>query len=269
MGNDLTTNNREFAIRAGMKPEDVAKSDKATPQQKKLACVFDADGTPGYSQREADVFNSTVITDKGKDGVSLWTAYADGSVKETKFKGDISSFKYAPQGDLKYTNTPKKNSFRVGMSINEAYASNSEDKFKQVDLNRNNVIEEKELNIYTKPTIKITPTGLNGSIYPSYFYDGMRYDQITEPKVALPAMKYLSGSVESVNKYEINDLRNYFKQIDKNHDGVLSSDEIKNCSLDIFPGNKLTDMPKADVNRYQQGLQGPLENPTLLERLFK
>lgn len=268
MGNDLTTNTREFAIRPGMKPEDVAKSDKATPQQKKLACVFDADGTPGYSQREADVFNSTIITDKGKEGVSLWTAYADGSVKETKIKGDISSFKYAPKGDLKNTHVAKPNSIRAGMTLNEAYANNSDVKFKEIDLNKNGVIEDSELNIYTKPTIKITPSGLNGAIYPSYFYEGLRYDQIAEPKVALPAIKYLSASVETINKYELKDLRNYFTQIDTNHDGVLSSDEIKNCSLDIFPSNNLKDMPKANVDRYQQGVQGPLENPTLFERLF-
>ena len=102
-------NIRKFFITEGMTPEDVRKSPNATEQQKTMADIFDSDGVKGYSQREADVFNSTAIADHGKQGVSLWTRYADGSCKETKCQGDITSFKFAPQGELKpYGTTSQK-----------------------------------------------------------------------------------------------------------------------------------------------------------------
>ena len=100
MGNQ-TTVQRTFVIKAGMTPQDVITSKEATAQQKKIAYVFDADGITGYSQREADVFNATIIADRGKNGVSLWTRYKDGSRKEVKCTGDISNFKYAPKGEVK------------------------------------------------------------------------------------------------------------------------------------------------------------------------
>ena len=100
MGN-AKVESRQLVIKAGMKPSDVINSDKATSLQKKFAAIFDADGKEGYSQREADVFNSTTITDNGKDGISLWTRYSDGSVKETKYNGDIEAFKFAPQKEVK------------------------------------------------------------------------------------------------------------------------------------------------------------------------
>ena len=98
---NITTNKRTFIVIAGMTPQDVINSSDATQQQKKFAHVFDSDGVIGYSQREADVFNATLINEKGHNGVSLWTRYADGSKKETKYVGDITNFKYAPSGDLK------------------------------------------------------------------------------------------------------------------------------------------------------------------------
>ncbi|MCQ2740295.1 MAG: hypothetical protein MJ237_08760, partial [bacterium] len=100
MGNPPTVN-RIFMVKAGMTPQDVINSKEATAQQKKMAYVFDSDGVAGYSQREADVFNATLITDRGQNGVSLWTRYKDGSRKETKYVGDVTSFKYAPTGDVK------------------------------------------------------------------------------------------------------------------------------------------------------------------------
>ena len=100
MGN-TKINQRTFVVKAGMTPEDVVKSANATPQQKKYAVIFDSDGIKGYSQREADIFNSTTITERGNQGISLWTRYANGSKKETKFKGDISSFKFTPANKVK------------------------------------------------------------------------------------------------------------------------------------------------------------------------
>ena len=97
----MNINHRTLVIKAGMTPQDVMKSDKATAEQKKMAFVFDSDGVAGYSQREADVFNATLIADHGKQGISLWTRYEDYSRKETKFVGDVTSFKYAPKGDVK------------------------------------------------------------------------------------------------------------------------------------------------------------------------
>ena len=97
----MNVEHRTLVIKAGMTPQDVIKSDKATAEQKKMAFVFDSDGVAGYSQREADVFNATLIADHGKQGISLWTRYEDDSRKETKFIGDVTSFKYAPKGDVK------------------------------------------------------------------------------------------------------------------------------------------------------------------------
>ena len=100
MGNPQTVN-RIFIVKAGMTPQDVINSKEATAQQKKMAYVFDSDGVAGYSKREADVFNATLITDRGQNGVSLWTRYKDGSKKETRYVGDVTSFKYAPTGEVK------------------------------------------------------------------------------------------------------------------------------------------------------------------------
>ena len=100
MGN-TKVNQRSFVVKAGMTPEDIVKSANATPQQKKYAVIFDSDGIKGYSQREADIFNATTITERGNQGISLWTRCADGSKKETKFKGDIASFKFVPQEAVK------------------------------------------------------------------------------------------------------------------------------------------------------------------------
>lgn len=103
MGNGTKVTTRTFTVQEGMTPEDVMKSPNATAQQKKMAPVFDADGVKGYSQREANVFNATIISDHGKGGVSLWTKYADGTRKETLVKGDLKAFKYAPEGEIRPT----------------------------------------------------------------------------------------------------------------------------------------------------------------------
>ena len=100
MGNDPTVK-RILTVTAGMKPQDIINSKKANELQKKLAYVFDADGIEGYSQREADVFNATLITDRGAKGISLFTRYQDGSIKETKHSANLDSFKFAPRGEVK------------------------------------------------------------------------------------------------------------------------------------------------------------------------
>lgn len=101
MGNEVKVTTRTFSVKEGMTAEDVRKSPNATAQQKKMADVFDSDGIKGYSKREADVFNATVISDHGKNVVSLWTKFADGSRKETLVKGDLKAIKYAPEGKIK------------------------------------------------------------------------------------------------------------------------------------------------------------------------
>lgn len=98
---DGKVNARKLVIKEGMTPQDVKNNPKATPQQKAFACVFDSDGVEGYSAREAEVFNSTTITCKGEKGITLWTQYQDGTKKGTSVSGDVTSFKYSPQGDVK------------------------------------------------------------------------------------------------------------------------------------------------------------------------
>ena len=100
---DKTVQTRVFTVREGMTPEDVRKAPNATAMQKKMAAIFDADGVKGYSAREAAVFNATTISEHSKSDVSLWTKYADGTRKETRVKGDLTSFKYAPTGKIKKT----------------------------------------------------------------------------------------------------------------------------------------------------------------------
>ena len=131
MGNQPAVN-RTFIVKAGMTPQDVINSNEATAQQKKMAYVFDSDGVAGYSQREADVFNATLITDRGQNGVSLWTRYKDGSKKETKYSGDISSFKFAPKRDVKpYVVTKKK----------ATHATNKQNQVSQPQLSREEIIK--------------------------------------------------------------------------------------------------------------------------------
>ena len=119
---------RTLVIKPGMTPEDVKKAPNATLEQKAMAHIFDADGKDGFSQREAEVFNATSITNNGKNGVSLWTTYADGTKKETKVAGDLTAFKYAPSGDVKKignTENPvsKDKKISLNMTYQDAYKS--------------------------------------------------------------------------------------------------------------------------------------------------
>ncbi len=106
--NNLQIEKGPFTLEAGMKPEDVIKSNLATDQQKKLAHIFDADGIEGYSQREANIFNATTITDNGNEGFTLCTTFADGSKKSETIGLDVvQNYKYSPDGDIKQNRIKK------------------------------------------------------------------------------------------------------------------------------------------------------------------
>ena len=102
MGNPAKVN-RILMVKAGMTPQDVINSKQATPLQKKFALAFDSDGVEGYSEREAAVFNATLIADKGKDGAVFSTRFQDNTVVQYQMPAgvDVSVFKFAPQGDVK------------------------------------------------------------------------------------------------------------------------------------------------------------------------
>ncbi|MBR6126314.1 hypothetical protein IKQ21_01375 [bacterium] len=106
MTGEVKVTTRTFTVKEGMTLQEVVNSPKATAMQKKMAAVFDSDGNKVFSKREAAVFNATAISDHGKEGVSLWTKYADGTRKETVLKGDLKALKYAPQGTIKAVKYP-------------------------------------------------------------------------------------------------------------------------------------------------------------------
>ena len=106
MTGEVKVTTRTFTVKEGMTLQEVVNSPKATAMQKKMVAVFDSDGNGVYSKREAAVFNATTISDHGKDGVSLWTKYADGSRKETVLKGDLNALKYAPKGTIRAVKYP-------------------------------------------------------------------------------------------------------------------------------------------------------------------
>ena len=103
MGNDKTTiSKRSLVIKPNMTVAGVQHSKQATPQQKMTAGIFDANGDGKYNQKEANAFNSTLITTHKKDGsISLWTRYANGQKKETRVAGDVMAYKHAPSAQVK------------------------------------------------------------------------------------------------------------------------------------------------------------------------
>ena len=103
MGNDKTTiSKRSLVIKPNMTVAGVQHSKQATPQQKMAAGIFDANGDGKYNQKEANAFNSTLITTHKKDGsISLWTRYANGQKKETRVAGDVMAYKHAPSAQVK------------------------------------------------------------------------------------------------------------------------------------------------------------------------
>ena len=103
MGKDKTTiSRRSLVIKPNMTVAGVQQSKQATPQQKMAAGIFDANGDGKYNQKEANAFNSTLITTHKKDGsISLWTRYANGQKKETRVAGDVMAYKHAPSAQVK------------------------------------------------------------------------------------------------------------------------------------------------------------------------
>ena len=92
---------RSLLVKANMTPADVRNAKNATPEQKAMANVFDANNDGKYSQAEANIFNSTLISDHGNGKVSLWTRYTDGTRKETVVSGDVAAYKHAPSKNVK------------------------------------------------------------------------------------------------------------------------------------------------------------------------
>ena len=92
---------RSLIVKANMTPADVRNAKNATPEQKAMANIFDANNDGKYSQAEANTFNSTLISDHGNGKVSLWTRYTDGTRKETVVSGDVAAYKHAPSKSVK------------------------------------------------------------------------------------------------------------------------------------------------------------------------
>ena len=92
---------RSLLVKANMTPADVRNAKNATPEQKAMASIFDANNDGKYSQAEANTFNSTLISDHGNGKVSLWTRYTDGTRKETVVSGDVAAYKHAPSKSVR------------------------------------------------------------------------------------------------------------------------------------------------------------------------
>ena len=99
---------KPFVMQEGMTLEDVKNAKNLSAEAKKNIAIFDADGNGTFSKREADVFNATSIS-TSVFGTSLNTEYKNGEVKTTTIQGNIASFKYAPQGEVKPTEVPVEN----------------------------------------------------------------------------------------------------------------------------------------------------------------
>lgn len=96
-----TMQHRKFIVKAGMTADDVKKSKDATALQKKYANVFDSDGQKGFSQKEADLFNATTISEKADGSIMFWTRQKDGTKKGTLMSGDINKIHYSFEGSIK------------------------------------------------------------------------------------------------------------------------------------------------------------------------
>lgn len=221
---------RTLVIKPGMTPEDVKKAPNATLEQKAMAHIFDADGKDGFSQREAEVFNATSITNNGKNGVSLWTTYADGTKKETKVAGDLTAFKYAPSGDVKKignTENPvsKDKKISLNMTYQDAYKSGNLEAFALADLNGDKKIDEGEFKRYQGSCIKYGDDGKKFSPerrFSSSLYPGQKFEDIKVPYKLDTRNMNVRFSQVSLSK-----MQDAFRFIDTNKDGVISEEEIK------------------------------------------
>ena len=212
-----STVNRIFIVKAGMTPQDVINSKEATAQQKKMAYVFDSDGVAGYSQREADVFNATLITDRGQNGVSLWTRYKDGSKKETKYGGDISSFKFAPKGDVKpYVVTKKK----------ATHATNKQNQVSQPQLSREEMIKKYCPESTLKGVGHLASVDIGMPIDTLYFHtkaDSIGYEKVSRYAKALWNKAYNESKAEW-NKADNESKAEWSKAYNKKQEATLKGD---------------------------------------------
>ena len=246
---DGKVNARQLVIKEGMTPEDVKGNPNATPQQKAYANVFDSDGIEGYSAREAAVFNSTTITDNGKKGITLWTSYQDGSKKGTTVTGDVASFKYAPEGDVKpFTkkvsvpqNTSEKNSAEETMTA--SYTENNTSSSSAIDTNTRAKVDPLSFSNETG-SLSMTDTHANSKTKSIYTKDSksIEFKEFYEngkPKterksewngsdyiVRQETEYYPNGKVKS--KYENDDSTKTLKFESFQESGKLSSKKICN-----------------------------------------
>lgn len=85
-----------------MSIDDVLNSSEATALQKKYARAFDTDNTKGiFSQKEANIFNATTISEKEDGSVIFWTFKEDGTKKGTKFNQSDGEIQYSPDFEVK------------------------------------------------------------------------------------------------------------------------------------------------------------------------
>ena len=236
MGNKLNPVKRTLVIKAGMTPQDVINSKKATPQQKKMAYIFDSDGVAGYSQREADVFNATLIADRGKNGVSLWTRCKDNSKKETKFIGDVASFKYAPKGNVKPYVVAKKQALATSkIDKTKSYATQIVQKFEQTGKGELNV--ETYDNGKVKSKVYINQNG-DKEVTQLYYKNGKLQEErvnirpddsysrwfVPEKRTFYPNGKLQSENTKaSLDIHSAQTIKNYYE------DGTLKDVTIKEC----------------------------------------
>lgn len=106
---------RGLKIKAGMTPEYVIKSKDASQLQKKYASSFDIDGVKGYSQEEADIFNSTSISEREDGNVVFWRRHKDGRKTGSVYDSDNKSTKSSNDG--RYTKPNKSIKYVGGVCL--------------------------------------------------------------------------------------------------------------------------------------------------------
>ena len=85
---------RTFIAQAGMSIDTVKNAKNASLLQKKYVKVFDIDNNLVLSQKEADLFNATIFSEKADGTVIFWTRKKDGTKQGKSFKNNKTNFKY-------------------------------------------------------------------------------------------------------------------------------------------------------------------------------
>ena len=98
---NINVQQHKFIVKAGMTIDDVKNSKEATAMQKKYASAFDTDGQKGFSQKEADLFNSTTFSEKADGTVTFWTRQKDGTKKGTKFNSNDNNIQFKSDDEVK------------------------------------------------------------------------------------------------------------------------------------------------------------------------